>query len=396
MNKFFKIALIAAFILPVFTTGVVASAAEADFRLVTDSRGVKVKVPRQINRVITISDGLVEGMMTILGEGDKIVALGSEGFKKEYSYSYPTVKRGDIVYKKGMTTVALLNRRLAKLPLIATWNTMPNYEKIASLDPDVMIIRVGSCWHWKNEEQVPKSISRIESLGVPMIILYGPNTYDKPEVSVYADEIRIIGQIFGKVEQADKVARFLMEQIQLVVDRTRDIPDKEKPSVMIFGLSPQDRKNGAAGNVICSDHIETYFLEKLVNARSACRETGGRKVMSTEQILALDPDAIVLRTSWGYHPPEELYEAIYYQNLQDLRAIKDKRVVALPYTPNNCDKRLEFPIDVMVMAKAAYPKRFADIDLAAWLLDFYQGVYGVNRETAKKLRAAQWMEWTLH
>ena len=117
--------------------------------------------------------------------------------------------------------------------------------------------------------------------------------------------------------------------------------------------------------------------------------------MSTEQIMVLDPDAIVLRTSWGYHPPAELYEAPYYQNLQELKAVKNRRVVALPYTPANCDKRLEFPIDVMVMAKAAYPVRFADIDLAAWLLDFYQGVYGVNRETAQKLRAAQWMDWTL-
>ncbi|HOV52702.1 MAG TPA: iron ABC transporter substrate-binding protein, partial [Methanothrix sp.] len=63
------------------------------------------------------------------------------------------------------------------------------------------------------------------------------------------------------------------------------------------------------------------------------------------------------------------------------------------WTPCNCAKRQEYPIDVMVIAKAAFPDRFKDIDLGQWLLDFYQNVYGVNQETAKKLRSAQWMDW---
>jgi iron complex transport system substrate-binding protein len=33
------------------------------------------------------------------------------------------------------------------------------------------------------------------------------------------------------------------------------------------------------------------------------------------------------------------------------------------------------------------------VDLNAWLLDFYQNVYGVDKETAAQLRAVQWMDW---
>jgi iron complex transport system substrate-binding protein len=47
----------------------------------------------------------------------------------------------------------------------------------------------------------------------------------------------------------------------------------------------------------------------------------------------------------------------------------------------------------MIMAKAAYPERFADVDLNVWLLDFYQNVYGVDKKTAAQLRAVQWMDW---
>ena len=63
--------------------------------------------------------------------------------------------------------------------------------------------------------------------------------------------------------------------------------------------------------------------------------------------------------------------------------------------PNPTFLRVEYPIDVMVMAKAAYPEKFADVDLNGWLLDFYQNVYGVDKETAAQLRAVQWMDWIM-
>ena len=68
--------------------------------------------------------------------------------------------------------------------------------------------------------------------------------------------------------------------------------------------------------------------------------------------------------------------------------------MSLPWTPYYSN-RLEYPIDVMVIAKAAYPERFDDIDLAEWLLDFYKNVYGVDDDTAKTLRSAQWMDWCM-
>jgi iron complex transport system substrate-binding protein len=47
----------------------------------------------------------------------------------------------------------------------------------------------------------------------------------------------------------------------------------------------------------------------------------------------------------------------------------------------------------MVIAKAAYPERFSDIDLNEWLLTFYQNLYSVDRQTAEGLREIQWMDW---
>lgn len=203
----------------------------------------------------------------------------------------------------------------------------------------------------------------------------------------------IIGQVFGKEADASKLAGYLEEQVCFIDERTRDIPLDERPRVLILGLSPTARNAGGAGQVFGLDTIESYFIEEIAHAQNAFAEPGYFKTVSAEQILSIDPDVIVLCTANGYHPPEELYSAPYYRNLQELKAVKNRQVVAWPWTPCNCAKRLEYPIDVMVIAKAAYPERFADIELSEWLLDFYKNVYGVDDDTAQALRSAQWMDW---
>lgn len=366
-----------------------------EYRTVVDSRGVAVQVPAEIDRVVTIGDGLIEGVMTRLGIQDKIVGLGSISLQKSSIYDFETVTGETFAYENGMNPVFYLNPEFVELPLVAQYGTPPNYEELAGIDPDVVIIRAGDCTFWMDEDNMQKAIDTIESLGIPLVVTRGPNTYDEPDMFIISDEIQIIGQVFDKEDEAVELAEYLESEVALVRERTEDIPDEEKPTVLIFGLSPASRDKGGTGDVMGLDTIESYFIEDIVNARSAYQENGYYKRVSAEHVLALNPDVIVLPTDWGYHPARELYEAPYYQNLQELDAVKNRRIWALPWSPSNCDKRLEYPIDVMVIAKAAYPERFEDIYLAEWLLDFYQNVYGVDRETAEELRSCQWMDWTV-
>ena len=161
-----------------------------------------------------------------------------------------------------------------------------------------------------------------------------------------------------------------------------------------MGLNPDVRKEGGVGNASGKNDIQSYFVEEVVHAKNAF-DSDQNALINTEQILALDPAVIILPTSNGYHPPRELYETAYFENIQTLSAIQNKRVGALPWSPCNCDKRLEYPIDVYVIAKMVYPDTFSDIDLDQWILGFYKEVYGVNDEDAMGLLRAQWLEWTL-
>ncbi|MDQ1282985.1 MAG: iron complex transport system substrate-binding protein [Euryarchaeota archaeon] len=370
--------------------------AAEETRTVVDSRGVEVQIPAEIKRVVTISDGLIEGTMLVLGEEDKIVGIGSTCLPKIWNYTYESVKGKPIVYEDGANPVSFLYPRLRELPIVANGDAAPNFEAIAELKPDVVILRAGDCSLRYNDENAQKTISSFASLGIPLIVLYAHN-FDEEEhkdISTISDEIRIIGRVFGKEDKADELAEYLESQVDLVNDRTKDIAEEQKPRVLILGLSPSARKEGGAGQVFGLDTIESSFIEEIVHAQNSFQDPGYFKTLNAEQLLALDPDSIVLCTASGYHPPSELYEAPYYQNLQEMRAVKDRNVTALPWSPCNCAKRLEYPIDVMVIAKAAYPDRFQDIELEQWLLDFYQNVYGVDQDTAKKLRSAQWMDWT--
>jgi iron complex transport system substrate-binding protein len=104
-----------------------------------------VSLPPRIDRVVTISDGFIEGVMTVFGVQKRLVGVGSSCLtQKDYRFSFPLKGGQSRDYAQGMHTVRLLNPWIADLPLIAVWNSAPNYEKIAGLDPDLVIIRVGS------------------------------------------------------------------------------------------------------------------------------------------------------------------------------------------------------------------------------------------------------------
>lgn len=402
-NKIKMILAISIIILGIFA-GCIESNNDADisssedFRTITDMRGIEVNIPFNLTRVVDLSDGFTAGIMTILGEQDKIVGLGSHCPQKSYTYTFETVSGENYSYEDGMNPVLYLNPEFEDLPILTTYGQATNYETLASLEPDIVILRVGSCYADDNsgdETVLQQKIDTIESLGIPLIVLEGPPCFDEPSVSGLNEEIRIVGEIFGKEDRATELANYLESIIDMIEERTENISADDKPNVLMFGLSPKAREGGGAGTAHGVDTIESYFLEEIVNAKNAFDGMGSFSVLSTEQVLALDPDVIILPTAWGYHPPSEVYTAPYYQNLQELDAVKNRNVFSLPWTPCNCAKRIEYPIEVMIMAKACYPALFNDIIIHEWVLEFYQNVYDVDEETAQGLRSTQWLDWTV-
>ena len=364
--------------------------------IVTDMRGVNVSVPDNLERIATISDGFVEGVMTHLGVIHKVTVIGSWSMKRDYKYSFTTVG-GEEYTLRGWNTMKYLHPWLNDLPCInSPQGNIINYETLASANPQLVILRVGDCTlRGANPETVEKTIGTIEALGIPLVVIFSPNYYNKAELSSMKEEMRVLGDIFGQREKALKLFDYLDATEKMIRKRTASIKEKNKVSMLYLGLNPNVRKKGAAGSVSGVNTPESYIIEGIANAKNAFTGKGSGVIMSAEQLYSLNPDVIVLPTSNGYHPPRELYESPDFQILQELKAVKNKRVYAMPWSPMNCARRVEYPIDMLIIAKAAYPDKFKDIKVHTFVLQFYKDVYNVSDKDAEALRSEQILDWTV-
>lgn len=356
------------------------------WKTVTDMRGAEVKIPDDPQRVVAISRSLIDTTMYIFGVEDRIVG-GS-------IYQEP-IKKGTYVWNGTDYTVntwigKILNPELDHLTNVGGFGGPygpPNVETIASLNPDLVILRdLG-----EQEENTGRFLDHLDSAGIPVVVLKYPSCYEHPSVDTIYEEIRVLGAVFGKEDQAEEIVETIRSRVTSICDRTRDIPPAKQKRVLYFGAPTYAKDKGGAGYAFGSGTTEVGMMEDVVHVRSAYTESG-KNMISAEQLLALDPDVIILSTWSGYHPPRQLYEDTQYDTIQDLRALKEGEVYALAATPCKSE-RLEFPINMMIMAKAVYPDRCADVDLETWIREYIVELYGTDEATTDTIVDALMLEY---
>lgn len=360
---------------------------------VKDMRGAEVKIASPLERVATIDDGFVESVMTHLGVIDKVKLIGSWSMKRDYKYDF-TTKAGEAYTLRGWNVMKYLHPWLNDLPCVnSPQGNVINFEALANENPQLVILRIGDCTlRGSNKDAVEKTIATIEALGIPLAVIYAPRG---AEIATMQEEMRVLGEIFGQKDKALKLFEYLDKTQKLVQERTANLKDDEKVSMLYMGLNPNIRKNGGVASAYGVNTPESFIIENIAGAKNAFRGDGSNVILSTEQLYAIDPDVIVLPTSNGYYPASELLNSADFEKLEELKAIKNKRVYAMPWSPMNCARRVEYPIDILIIAKAAYPQLFSDIKIHKFVLDFYKDVYGVSEEQAKALRSEQILDWTV-
>ena len=360
---------------------------------IKDMRGAEVKIASPLEWVATIDDGFVESVMTHLGVIDKVKLIGSWSMKRDYKYDF-TTKAGEAYTLRGWNVMKYLHPWLNDLPCVnSPQGNVINFEALANENPQLVILRIGDCTlRGSNKDAVEKTIATIEALGIPLAVIYAPRG---AEIATMQEEMRVLGEIFGQKDKALKLFEYLDKTQKLVQERTANLKDDQKVSMLYMGLNPNIRKNGGVASAYGVNTPESFIIENIAGAKNAFRGDGSNVILSTEQLYAIDPDVIVLPTSNGYHPASELLNSADFEKLEELKAIKNKRVYAMPWSPMNCVRRVEYPIDILIIAKAAYPQLFSDIKVHKFVLDFYKDVYGVSEEQAKALRSEQILDWTV-
>ncbi|MGI6028011.1 MAG: ABC transporter substrate-binding protein [Candidatus Heteroscillospira sp.] len=341
-------------------------------RTVTDMRGVTVTLPDKIERVAILDKGFLVQTMTALGVADKIVASG------DLIQGAEDAKTRDSLY---------LCPQLLELPQIGYPTAAVDYETLVGADPDIVILRNSE--YIKDSEITAEAINKIENeLHIPLVVVNGPGCYDEVSLETQYEGVRLMGELFEKTERAEEVVKLMDETISLISERTEAIPEEEKPSVMYIG----GLKGGElTGSVWGDNYGDAKFSADIAHIKNVHPKHEAIRQVSAEQIIALNPDKIILCTVSP--TPQVFLTDELYAPLESVTAVRNGDVASVGLLTWWGDFRLEAPTILLIAAKSVYPEQFEDINVGQWLNDYHMALYGLSEEEAQELKAVQQLDW---
>lgn len=330
---------------PTPTAGAQATAASQSL-VVTDMLGRQVTLPHPANRVVAIGPG---ALRLYVYAGNLAYVVGVE-----------QMETGDVTGKPYM----IVNPDLAKLPVIGQGgpNNAPDPEKLLTIHPDVIFSTYATDVAAADELQA--------QTGIPVVVVtYGGFGITSIFGENIQNSLKLIGQVIGDTAKADQTSAFIQQAREDLENRTRDIPDNDKPTVYVGGLCTK----GTHG-------IEStqgqYALLDVIHAKNVVDETGksGSVMIDREKLLEWNPDFLFIDQG-GYATVVEDFQKdpTFYQALS---AVKNGQVYSqLPYNyySTNIDTAIA---DAYFLGKTIYPDAFTDVDPVKKADEIYQTMLG--------------------
>lgn len=344
---------------------------QSSFRTITDMRGKTVQIPSDPQRVAIFDKGFVTQTMAALGVADRIVASGG------------LVQATSLAEERDSLTLC---PQLLQLPQLGYPTDAVDFEALAASKPDLVILRNSE--YIKDSQVTAQAIQRIEEeFAIPLVVINSPGVYDPVSLDAQYEGVKLLGQIFQRQEKAQQIVDEMQKTLDLIHERTKDIAQEDKPAVMYIGLTDKD----AVGTVWGTDFGDAKFSTQLAHIRNAYSKHDRQK-MSAEQILALNPDVMILCTN-SVRPDPNILKEPQYAVFSSLPAVQNDRITSLGLLTWWGDFRLELPTVLLIGAKSAYPQQFADIQVGQWLNQYHRTLYGLSEDEAQHLKEVQQLDW---
>ena len=310
-------------------------------RMITDSLGRQVEVPEQVESIVCVGVGALR-YSCYVGAADLVVGVE------------------DYEVKAGMTRLyQYVNfEKFKDLPVIGT-NGEPYTEEIINLAPQVIVMSKSASVDADDLQ---------EKTGTPVVVVPGSDaTLDE---NAY-ETIRILGELYGMQTRATELTTYLQDIQNDLDSRTKDIPDDQKPSVYVGGVSFKGH-HGFEGTEA------GYGPFALIRAKNLADTTGqtGAFNIDLEQVLSWDPDIIFVDFN-GMALIAEDYatNADYYQALTAVQEGKVYSQISFRSSASNLETALA---DAYYAACIIYPEQFADIDPVQKAEEIFEMLLGSN------------------
>lgn len=238
-----------------------------------------------------------------------------------------------------------------------------NYEAVIAANPTIAL-NVGTI----NDAMVSDCDALSESLGIPVIAVDG-DLMSAPEA------YRFMGELFGVEEQAEKLAAYAEETYGAIADM--NIPEEEKVRIY-YGNGEDSLETAPAG----SPHAQLIEMVNAVNVADLELGDGSRVQISAEQLLAWDPDVIVVNgepkanMSGGSAAAQILDNPDY----ASLKAVQEEKVYGTPNAPFSWVDRPLGPnriIGIRWLSGLIYPD-YLNFDVDEEVREFFSLFYHVD------------------
>ena len=310
-------------------------------RQITDGASRQVNVPEKVESIVCVGVGALR-YSCYVGAADLVVGVEDYEAKESMSRLYNYVNFD----------------KFKDLPVIGT-NGEPYTEEIINLAPDVIVM---SAYASVEADDLQ------EKTGIPVVVVPGSDT--TLDDAAY-ETIRILGELYGKETRATELTEYLKNIQKDLDDRTKDIPDSEKPTVYVGGVSFKGH-HGFEGTEA------GYGPFELIHANNLADTTGqtGAFNIDLEQVLSWDPDIIFLDFN-GMSLINEDYanNPDYYNALTAVQEGKVYSQISFRSSASNLETALA---DAYYAACIIYPEQFADIDPVEKAGEIFEMLLGTN------------------
>ena len=310
-------------------------------RIITDGAGRQVEIPEKVESIVCVGVGALR-YTCYVGAADLVVGVEDYETKAGLDRLYNYVNFD----------------RFQDLPIIGT-NGVPYPEEILDVAPDVIVM----------SKSASADADDLQSkTGTPVVVVPGSDT--TLDENAY-ETIRIMGELYGKQTRAAELTEYLKGLRKDLNDRTAEIPDGEKPSVYVAGVSFK----GIHGFEGTEAHYGPF---ELIGAKNLANTTGqnGAFDIDLEQVLSWDPEIIFLDFN-GMDLINEDYSQNpdYYNSLTAVQEGKVYSQISFRSYASNLDTALA---DAYYAACVLYPEQFKDIDPVAKAGEIFETLLGAN------------------
>lgn len=301
-----------------------------DFKIVEDAANNNIKVEKHIDRIGITPIPWASVVYAIDGSSEKIVTIHPSAMK---AYKGEFFEKIDSKFGKIDTKIIGQNFTI-------------NLEELIKLNPQVMII-----WDTQRDEA-----EKLKVLGIAPIMVKN-KTIEELQASIKA-----VGKVLNKEKRAESFIELYSKTYSNIKSYDEKIQKAKKPKVLYLRNAKLDLQGS------------NNFIREILEMSGADNVMG--KSISMEEIIAINPD-IILLSNFDPFVPEDLYNnKIKGQDWSQVKAVKEKKVYKTPIGIYRWDAPgVETPLMMEWLAKVIQPEIFKDINFKLNLKKYFKNYF---------------------